>query len=255
LGALGFAQALEPLLAESRSGDSIRRMNAALALIRLDVSPAIRLQVRDAVLAVYKSMPATPQGVTLKTQLIAAMAHMYDAAPMDLFLSEASNRSNHVDARQMAAQMYAFLADKAEAQKLQAMIDAEPASAQSGYKEQLAEYKPLLDLASKCDRDLSCWKKNLTSNDAITVRKSAYMLGRFGNASSVDSLVEVLDNPDLSARLAVLMAIDHLATTGSPAAVQKLEDMQDREEGRTTWVRFRDHALPVHARLISRQRS
>ncbi|MFW6086500.1 MAG: HEAT repeat domain-containing protein, partial [Myxococcota bacterium] len=53
LGALGFREALDPLLAQTKVDDINRRTNAAIALVRLNHNPEDLGRVRDALKSVY----------------------------------------------------------------------------------------------------------------------------------------------------------------------------------------------------------
>ena len=81
------------------------------------------------------------------------------------------------------------------------------------------------------------------------------MLGRYGTGSSeaIAALVGQLGSDDLGVRLGALMALDQIAEDGAPDAVVKIDELRIREEGQSVWTMFRVEALPVQARLRSRQ--
>jgi hypothetical protein len=112
----------------------------------------------------------------------------------------------------------------------------------------------LLDLANECDTNVDCWISKASSSDGNKARKGAYMLGRYatGNPKAIEALVGQLGSEDLGVRLAALMALDHIAVDGSPAAVAKIDQLRVQEEGQSVWARFRGEALPIQARLRSR---
>ena len=85
---------------------------------------------------------------------------------------------------------------------------------------------PALDAAEACDEDIACWVGKLDDSDVLVARKAAYMLGRFGggNAEAIGALTGKLDHADIQIRLAALTALDHVATDGAPAAVQRIDD-------------------------------
>ena len=252
LGALGFEEALNALLKEVKSNDPARRLNAAIALVRIDVPDAQRKKVRTALKEAYDSLPQDYEGMRMRSQLLAAIAHTYDAALMPFILKEMTDKSLSPIVRLVAAQNYVLLANRVEARKMRAAIASERKSGGGGYREKFLEYKPLLKLAQQCNKNVNCWiKKFSTSDDPDTIRKAAYMLGRYGvnNKKVIALLVDGLSNQDLGVRLSSLIALDHIAVDGSPAAVAKIDELRKQEEGRSIWTHFRKEALPIQARL------
>jgi len=254
LGALGFSEALGPLLKEAGSSDTARKLNAAIALVRIDVPPGQQDRVRSTLQKVYADLPKGLEGVTLRGQLIAAIAHLYDAQMMPFIYEQVVDKKANPEVRLVAVQNYALLANKEEAAKLLQAISKEKRSEAGGYREKFEEHKPQLDLAKECDTSVDCWISKARSMDANTARKGAYMLGRYGrgNDKAIDALISQLGNEDLGVRLAALMALDRIAVKGSPAAVAKIDELRAREEGQSVWARFRGEALPIQARLRSR---
>ncbi len=255
LGALGFSEALEPLLQEAGSSDTARKLNAAIALVRLKVPGAQRERVRSMLKQVYGSLPKGYDGVRMQGQLLAAMAHTYDAELMPFILEQLNNKKANPEVRLIAAQNYALLANKADAAKLAAAIANEQPSEAGGYREKFAEHKPLMTLAEECDTAVACWVGKIGSADPNVARKAAYMLGRYGLGSSeaIAALVGQLGSEDLGVRLGSLMALDKIAEDGAPDAVLKIDELRSREEGQSVWTMFRVQALPIQARLRSRQ--
>ncbi len=255
LGALGFSEALEPLLQEAGSSDTARKLNAAIALVRLKVPGAQRERVRSMLKQVYGSLPKGYSGVRMQGQLLAAMAHTYDAELMPFILEQLNNKKANPEVRLIAAQNYALLANKADAAKLAAAIANEQPSEAGGYREKFAEHKPLMTLAEECDTAVACWVGKIGSADPNVARKAAYMLGRYGLGSSeaITALVGQLGSEDLGVRLGSLMALDKIAEDGAPDAVLKIDELRSREEGQSVWTMFRVEALPIQARLRSRQ--
>ena len=254
LGALGFPKALQPLLTEAKSGDSSRKLNGAIALVRLNTSNAQKVSVRDALKSAYDGMPKGFSGLRLKGQLIAAMAHSYDGALLPFVQAQIANRKNNPQLRLIAAQNYALLAGPAEAKGLRSLIASEPSSDNGGYKEKLKEHEPTLKLIDECGTKLACWETKVKSPDTMVARKGAYMLGRYGVAknSAIDALVGQLGNEEIGVRLAALIALDHVATAGSQKAIDKIDELRKTEQGRAVWTSFRGEALPIQARLRSR---
>jgi len=254
LGALGFSEALEPLLQEAASSDTARKLNAAIALVRVDVPEAQKDRVRSTLKKVYGDLPKGYQGVAMRAQLIAAIAHLYDAEMMPFIYAQVVDKKANPEVRLIAVQNYALLANKAEAANLATAIANEKPSEAGGYREKFEERKPLLELANECDTNVDCWVSKASSPDADKARKGAYMLGRYakGKDKAIDVLVGQLGSEDLGVRLAALMALDKIAVKGSPAAVSKIDELRTREEGQSVWTRFRGEALPIQARLRSR---
>ncbi len=263
LGALGFPEALQPLLEETGSENLARRVNAAIALVRLNLTnPADQEKVRKALQEVYEAAE-----VAMKPQLIAAIRHLYDPKMLPFLLEQAGNKDLHPMVRLEAVKAYALLANKAEAGKLRALVRKEPKSADGGYRERFEQLLPALDAAKECDQNVACWVKKLQTDPKpakveagqidpgkLVLRKAAYMLGRLGrgNEQAIDALVARLDHPDIQVRLAALAAIDRAAVRGSQKAVEKIAQMREQEEGRAVWAQFSREALPVQARLRNR---
>ena len=254
LGALGFSEALEPLLAEASSNDTARKLNAAIALVRIDVPESLRDRVRSTLKSVYKSLPQGYQGVAMRGQLLAAIAHTYDPQLMPFIYEQAADRRANPELRLIAVTNYALLANAAEAANLANLIAKEQRSEDGGYREKFAENQPLLDLAKECDTTVDCWVSKAKSAEGVDARKGAYMLGRYGsgNQKAIDALVDQLGADELGVRLSALMATDKIAIKGSGAAVAKIDELRSREEGQSVWTRFRGEALPIQARLKSR---
>jgi HEAT repeat protein len=254
LGALGFSEALEPLLEEAASTDTPRKLNAAIALVRVDVPAGQQDRVRSTLKKVYAGLPKGYEGIAMRGQLLAAIAHTYDAEMMPFIYEQVVDKKANPEVRLIAVANYAMLANKAEAANLSQAIANEQPSEAGGYQEKFKEHQPLLDLANECDTSVDCWVSKAGSPDANKARKGAYMLGRYagGNDKAIEALVGQLGSEDLGVRLSALMALDQIAPKGSSAAVAKIDELRTREEGQSVWARFRGEALPIQARLRSR---
>ncbi len=254
LGALGFSEALEPLLEEASASDVPRKLNAAIALVRIDVPAAQTERVRATLRRIYDELPKGFEGIAMRGQLLAAIAHTYDEAMMPFIYEQVTDKRSNPELRLIAAQNYALLANKEEAQKLASVIAREERSEEGGYKEKLEEHQPMLALAEECDTRVECWVSKASSPDNTKARKGAYMLGRYArdDDQAIDALVQQLGSEDLGVRLSALMALDRIAKSGSPAAVAKIDELRTREEGQSVWTRFRGEALPIQARLRGR---
>jgi hypothetical protein len=251
LGALGFSEALDPLLQETASSDRARKLNAAIALVRLNVPASKKDRVRSALKKVYGEFPKGTEGVALRGQLLAAITHTYDAELMPFIYAQATDKKANEMLRFIAVQNYALLANKAEAASIANIIAKEKSAAAGGYKEKFQE---LIDLANECDTSVNCWVSKAGSADSNKARKGAYMLGRYakGNETAIDALVSQLGSDDIGVRLAALIALDQIAVKGSQGAVAKVDELRSHEEGQSVWTQFRREALPIQARLRSR---
>ncbi len=165
LGALGFSEALEPLLREAASSDTGRKLNAAIALVRIDVPTAQKDRVRSTLKKVYGELPKGYEGVAMRGQLLAAIAHTYDAEMMPFIYEQVVDTKANPELRLIAVQNYALLANKDEAAKLTQAFAREQPSEAGGYREKFEERKPLLDLANECDTNVDCWVSKAASAD------------------------------------------------------------------------------------------
>lgn len=257
LGALGFREALAPLNAETQSEDRHRKVNGCLALVRLNHAEGDLATVRDTLNRVYGELPDDIQGAQARAQLIAAMRHLYDPGMLDFFMGQASDTDLHPAVRVEAVTAYAMLANQAEAARMTAFIAAEPTSEDGGFRENFSENTPALASASACNEDLACWILKLDDSEKVVVRKAAYMIGRFGrgNADAITALIAKLNHNEIEIRLSAIQALDRVATEGSQAAIDKIAELRESEEGRAIWTQFSREALPTQARLVARMGS
>ncbi|MEM7609830.1 MAG: HEAT repeat domain-containing protein, partial [Myxococcota bacterium] len=258
LGKLGFAAALDPLLAETRSEDMFRRVNGSVALVSLILDDAGRARVREALLRVYGSLGDEPQAAQARAQLIVAMTKTYDPSYIEFLTAQARDTDVFPVARIEAVKGIANLANKAEAEALQAFIaslDRPGEDNDDPYLQQFqTETTAPLALAIECDADLACYIGKLGDSEVAVVKKAATMLGRLGagNAEAITALVERLGHSDIGVRFAALYALDRIASGGSEAAVERISELERTEDGRGIWTRFSQDALPIQARLRAR---
>ncbi len=254
LGALGFRDALAPLIKETEGGDRARATNAVIALVRLGLRKSDIPRVRGVITKVFEETPSNLEGAAARAQLISAIRHMYDPGMLPFILKQMADREQHPQVRIEAATSYAMLANKSEAKELRQATAREPASTDGGYRENFAKNERALAAAVECNSDVQCWLGKLNANEAMVVRKAAYMLGRFGlgNAKVIDALVGKLDHGKIEVRLAVVAALDHVAVKGSQAGIDKIEELRTTEDGRAIWTQFSREALPIQARLRAR---
>ena len=94
----------------------------------------------------------------------------------------------------------------------------------------------------------------LDDSEQEVVRKAASMLGRLGrgNDQVINALVEKLSHSEAAVRLSAVAALDRVATNGSQAAIDKIDELREQEEGRAIWNEFSREALPIQARLRAR---
>ena len=67
--------------------------------------------------------------------------------------------------------------------------------------------------------------------------------------AALEGLTQQLGHPAFDARFAALQALDHIAASGSQAAIDRIDELRAMEEGRAIWDRFKGLALPIQARL------
>ncbi|MCB9614647.1 MAG: HEAT repeat domain-containing protein [Sandaracinus sp.] len=252
LGALGFPEAFDALLAETNAEDTFRKVNGAIALVRLNLSEAQVTQVREKLRAIYTGTSSDFEGVAFKAQLIAAMRSLYDEGFLPFFLEQVRETDLHPQVRLEAVNAYALLASKTEMQALDQWMARNTDDAYyENFRTSVA--KPS-EVANECDVDLACYLGKMNDADKDVVRKAAFMIGRLGqgNADAIARLTEKLGHMDIEVRLAALNALDRIATSGAPEAVAKIEELRTIEEGRAIWSQFSREALPVVARLIAR---
>jgi HEAT repeat protein len=249
LGKLGFRDALEPLIAAAGEGDEDRRWNAAVALVDLTLEPGDLPRVRETLQRAYTDLP-----LPMKPRLIAAMRQMYDPGVLPFLLTEAGKGDVNPSVRIEAVRAYALLANKEQADRLSQMIASDRASEEGGYRAMFEENNPALEAARACDEDIDCWIGKLGDSEKMVVMKAAYMLGRLGrgNQAAIDALVEKLGFPDVEVRYTALSALDHIAVSGAPAAVAKIDELARTEEGRAIWNQFSSQAIPIQSRLRNR---
>jgi HEAT repeat protein len=244
LGKLGFREALDPLIEESKSEDKTRAMGAALALVSIVRAQEDTPKIVEALTKVYGRLD-----MAQRPQLLVAMRHMYAPELLPFLMNVAKTKVNEYGAdgaRLYAFQSYALLANKTEMAALKALFDKEPL-----YKEQLPDHVPLFTVAGECDANTDCWTGKLKSTDKVVLRKAASSLARFGrgNDKAISALVQLFSHRDLEVRNEALSAVDAMAVKGSKEAVQKIDELETVEGGRSIWNNFKREALPTRSRL------
>ena len=252
LGMLGFADSFDALIAETRAEEVDRKLNGCIALTRLTLSDAQHTQVRTVITELYASFSA--RQVEMRAQLLATMANTFDPGYLPLFLTTARDTEAHPALRETAIASLAKLANRAQATELRAVIAADEDNA-ARYNEHVGAY---LTLAEECDANVSCYVGKLTDTDPLVAEKAAYMIGLLApdnEADAMTGLAAQLGNAAFPVRFAALLALDHIATAGSQAGIDKIEELRTQEEGRAIWTQFKGIALPIQARLRARMPS
>jgi HEAT repeat protein len=244
LGKLGFREALDALIDESKSADKTRALGAGLALVSIVRTAADTPRIVDALTHVYSTLD-----MGLRPQLLVAMRHMYAPELMPFMLNVTKTKSSEYGgdaARLYAFQGYALLANKGEMAALKAIFDKDAL-----FKEQLSDHIPLFAAANACDANVECWTGKLKESDKVVLRKAASTLARYGrgNDKAIHALVQLFAHRDLEVRNEALSAVDSMAVKGSKEAVDKIDELETVEGGRSIWNNFKREALPTRSRL------
>lgn len=242
LGKLGMSDALDALLAEANHEDPARSFSAALALVGLQTTPAEKARVVAALKRVYEATEKRQ-----RPQLLVAMRHLYADELLPFLYNVASTTERDLPPVQIYGYVtYAMLANKAEAAKLRRVYDKEEL-----IRPHLKEMDAATKAAAECDTSVDCWVGKLNDSDKVVLRKASNMLARYGvgNEKAIAALIKLFGHRDLEVRNEALYAVDHMATKGSQAAVDMIEDLEAREAGRSVWNNFKREALPTRSRL------
>lgn len=274
LGQLGFREAIDPIMSqiEPLTSVSVREANEGLdneeiygrahgclvALVSISRNESDAERVRNALTQVYERIPKVWPPVAPgsgRMQLLVAMQHSYDPGLLDYLHTIARTPEDELpDLRVLAVQAYAYIANRAEAERLNAIIAAEPGPEEGGFRQNFEENRPMLAAAQECDSNLECWIGKLGDSDPKVVRKAAYMIARYGrgNEQAITALIAQIDHVDQFVRGDVLYAIDWVATSGSAEAVAEIDRLRQAEENTSAWNQIKDLAMAVRARLNAR---
>jgi HEAT repeat protein len=133
-------------------------------------------------------------------------------------------------------------------------IEAERDRACEAIAAQFASYALPLETQKRCGANADCWRDNLSSPTALLRARSAYELGRLEIAAAVPALVRAATDPDLTARVAAIRALERLA--GVPAAkadlkaaLEPLAGQLQAEQGRTRFLRVDEDLRRLQVRL------
>lgn len=258
LGVLGLPDGIGPILKEAKSSDPEVRLNAAIALARINADGDLEKEQRETLLDIYRKLGKDVPGIMMKAQLIAVFQHTMDPTYLPLFLDEVKDTRQELPVLRIGANSaYAFIANKKESEALRALIRGEKPNVDGGNKKEFEEALPALDAAEECDEDVECWKKKLGDSNPIVKRKAAYMLGRLveGDEATIEALNALLSDREISVRHAALFAIDRVAVNGSPSTVARIEDLIERETGTVIGRNFASEAVGISGRLLARSGS
>lgn len=245
IGKLGFNEGLDALLAEARGDHKERAFGAALAMVGINRTPAETGEIVKTMIDVYQATDKQQ-----RPQLLVAMRHLYASEIMPFLFSVAKTTEKELPPVQMYGYVsYAMLANKEESKGLKPIFDREEM-----LQPHLKDMDAAIKAAQECDEKVSCWVGKLNDQDKVVLRKAANMLARYGlgNQEAIAGLVKLFGHSDLEVRNEALYAVDHMATKGSPAAVEKIEELEVVEGGRSTWNNFKREALPTRSRLLLR---
>jgi len=255
IGEIGEPAVAPVLVEELNAEDPARRLGAAVALVRLGIDDAETIR---AALSIHDSLEARESYLTpmMRAQHLAAMRRFHDPLVLELQRRVLEDDDASLDVRIEAAKGILLLATVDE---LQATYPELPEDVADAMRDTEAVLRPLL---ARCDDELGCYRAVLTGTHddpdrrATEVEKATVMIARLGvgDEASAAALVPLLSAPDLRVRLSAAEAIDAIAVHGSADAVAAIEDLREREVGRSIWSSFQTIALPLRARLIRRGR-
>jgi HEAT repeat protein len=283
LGQLGFRDAIDPLIAETNqidpgesptsieedASDESHMASAALALVSINRDESDSQRIREALINVYNRLnPEARPGHASRAQLLVAFQHLNDPGLLPFLLQKAQpaarGQEDDPNIRILAFRAYALMADASEIANLERILSTEPeGDSRDGFLDVVGDLaagstadssRPVFAAAHECNQDVSCWANKLTDSNTWVVRKACYMLARFGrgNDAAVTALVGQLGNSDEEIRGEVLYALDFVATHGSAAAVARIDELHDAEQGRSIWSHTESLFLSVQARLAAR---
>jgi HEAT repeat protein len=249
LGKLGYREAIEYLIGETEADNENRKFGAAIALVSINREEADTAPILEAIQKVYDKIEPVK-----RPQLLVAVRHLYASEVMPWFLHVLKTYEFELSPIRLFSFIgYAMLANKAEMQELNVFLEKGPQ-----FKQRMGMnfkgYEMVMASAAECDENIECWVGKLKHKENIVVRKAANTIARFGrgNEAAIAGLVAHLQHRDLEVRNEVLGALDYIAVKGSKVAVDKINEMEDKEAGRSIWNNFKREALPTRSRLIIR---
>jgi HEAT repeat protein len=105
----------------------------------------------------------------------------------------------------------------------------------------LEENKPRLLAHDACKADRECWVGKLGAEDPLVRERAAIELGHLDDAASVPALMKALEDTNLEARFAAIMATDWLASSskeGLTLAKQGLDKLETQIESEKDKVHY-----------------
>lgn len=246
LGKMGYREATDALIEETKAEDETARFGAAIALVGINRKDEDTPRILEAMKKVYDSIEPIK-----RPQLLVAMRHLYAPEVMPFFLNVLKTYEYEMSPiRLYSYEGYEMLANKAEIANLRPIVN----KSSDAFKENIKDHIPLLALAESCDQNIACWIGKLQDKDLFVNRKAINSIARFGRGDSkaVEGLIPLLGHRELEVRMEALAAIDYIAVNGSRAAIDAIDKLRAREEGRSIWNNFKREALPTRSRLASR---
>jgi HEAT repeat protein len=246
LGKMGYRDAIDALIEETKAEDETARFGAAIALVGINRKDEETPRILEAMKKVYESIEPAK-----RPQLLVAMRHLYAPEVMPFFLNVLKTYEYEISPiRLYSYEGYEMLANKAEIANLKPIV----AKSSEAFKENIKDHMPLLALAESCDQNIACWIGKLQDKDLFVVRKAINSIARFGRGDpkALEGLIPLLGHRELEVRHEALAAIDYIAVNGSRAAIDAIDKVREREEGRSIWNNFKREALPTRSRLAAR---
>ena len=258
LGEVGHPDAYAALKARAVDGELRQRVRAASALIRLSLPQGQVAERRQIIQEAYTALPDTK--AVFQVQLLRAMRSASDRGLQPFFWQIVSDDSANELLRVVAAENHTLLATAPEAKKALDFFDgpgsklADMIAGDPNFKSFADDIQVAYNVTKTCGEKLDCYIGKLGDKNPRMARKAAAMVGALGlgNDKAVSALVPVLGHDKFDVRIAAAQAIDVAAVKGSKAAVDKLNQLEEKEEGKSIWKQFQGVALPLRARLSVR---
>jgi hypothetical protein len=237
----------------------------AIALVSINRDESDTPRIREALINVFNRLDAANP---MRTQMLVVFQHFNDAGLMPFLLLRAQPPGRGQDAdpniRILAFRAYALMANGTEIANLERIVSSEPeGDSRDGFLEVIGDLasgstadssRPVFAVAHECDADVACWGRKLGDPNRWVSGKAAYMLARYGrgNPAAIAALVGQLGSTVEEVRGDVIMALDFVASSGSPEAVARIDELHTQEQGRAIWSHVEGPYLATQARLAAR---
>lgn len=264
LGRLGFEEALDPLLAETRHARGDRRFAAAVALGDLPRNARTAPRIRQAITAVYRRTRGETfeERATSEAQLLLALHRGDDRAVLPFLRTEGMRvvRDPALEGDASLRPLFALrlaisLADVSDVAALRPLVDRPPEAwgrpAGSDDAHAIAA-RAALDALDRCRNDLACWRSATADPDPNVARKAVVMTARYGrgDTASIAALARALDHESDEVREEAYFALDLAAPAGDAAAVAAIDAREERERASEPWIH--DTSRTIRSRLVHR---